>query len=160
MQTKAGSCPKLVSETLHSLQGHAGVWSQVKGCMCALGAGWEGVRSVNGGAKCMTYWTCYWCSVAGDDLCPIQVLPYLVIVAKLHKWCPQPENHHLSFSCSISDYFIRNQEAVLMITLNYWSQTFHSNLHKVVIRLSEVDNTWLLTKIRLFATVAVQLWIW
>ncbi len=46
---------------------------------------------------------CYWSSVARDDLCPIQVLPYLVIVAKLHQQCPQPETLHLSCSCFISD---------------------------------------------------------
>lgn len=38
MQTKAGSCPKLVSETLHSLQGHAGVSEVRSKFACVL---WE-----------------------------------------------------------------------------------------------------------------------
>lgn len=112
------------SQRNSSLTARPGVWSQVKGCMCCLGAGWEGLRFVNGGQAAWPTGQCYWCSVTRDDLCPIQVLLYLVIVAKLHQQCPQPETLHLSCSCFISNCFIRNQEIVSMITLNYRSQTF------------------------------------
>lgn len=42
MQTKAGSCPKLVSETLYSLQGHAGVSEVRSKVACVLELGGKG----------------------------------------------------------------------------------------------------------------------
>lgn len=84
-----------------------GVWSRVRGRVCSVGSGWEGLRFANGGQTAWPTGQCNWWCVVRGDLCPLQLLPYLVIVAKLHKQCPQAEISHLSRSCFIRHYFIK-----------------------------------------------------